>query len=251
MARGGYVKLFRSIEGWEWYSDGNTFRVFLHLLLNANHSAARWQGIALNPGQKITSIEKIAEELKLSRQNVRTALNHLKSTNEITVQSTNKYILVTVANWAFYQCEDYESTSKLTDCLTFDQPTANQQLTTNKKNKKNKNEKNINGVDFESFWEAYPKRTEKQAASKCWEARIKEGYAPEDMIAAANAYAVDCRNKDPQFIKMARTFLGPNKPFVDYMAAVTPPASDDLPDFATEPSTYLVEFISNRSKQNG
>jgi hypothetical protein len=86
VARGGYVKLFRSIEDWEWYNDGNTFRVFLHILLNANHSAARWQGIALNPGQKITSIEKIAEELKLSRQNVRTALNHLKSTNEITIQ---------------------------------------------------------------------------------------------------------------------------------------------------------------------
>jgi hypothetical protein len=150
-----------------------------------------------------------------------------------------------------YQCDDNESTIKLTDNLTFSQPSANHQLTINKNEKNKKNEKNINSVDFDSFWEAYPKRTEKQAAFKCWTARLKEGYKPEDLIAAASAYAVDCKNKDPQYIKMARTFLGTNMPFADYLASAAPPVSDDIPDYATEPSPYLVDFMNSRSKQNG
>lgn len=33
----GWISLYRKILNWEWYSDANTFRLFIHLLLQANH----------------------------------------------------------------------------------------------------------------------------------------------------------------------------------------------------------------------
>ena len=38
----GWIKIHRQILEWEWYSDTNTFRVFLHLLLKANHKEKKY-----------------------------------------------------------------------------------------------------------------------------------------------------------------------------------------------------------------
>lgn len=149
MASGGYIQLWRSMVEWEWYKNSNTKAVFIHLLLKANHADARWQGTDIKAGQLVTSSDGLAKELGLTRQNVRTALVHLKSTNEITIQSTNKFMLITLENWASYQIGKQESTSKSTSEPTNDQPATNQQLTTNNKNKKKEKKKNINNAVFE------------------------------------------------------------------------------------------------------
>ena len=69
-------------------------------------------------------------------------MNHLKSTNEITIKSTNRFSIVTIVNWEKYQINKKQSTNKLTNNLTNNQPTTNQQLTTEKEYK-NKELKNI------------------------------------------------------------------------------------------------------------
>lgn len=152
MASGGYIKIWRSLLDWEWYKNTNTKCVFIHLLLKANHADARWQGTDIKAGQLVTSSDGLAKELGLTRQNVRTALVHLKSTNEITIKSTNKFMLITLENWAYYQGQIEESTSKPTTNPTNDQPATNQQLTTNNKNKNKEKKKNINNSNavFES-----------------------------------------------------------------------------------------------------
>jgi len=73
-------------------------------------------------------------------------------------------------------------------------------------------------LDFEAFWEAYPRRKEKQAAFRCWKARLREGTQPRVMIEAARLYAEECCRKSTQedFIKLAKTFLGPSRPFLEY-----------------------------------
>lgn len=73
-------------------------------------------------------------------------------------------------------------------------------------------------ADFEKFWEVYPRRKEKQAAYRCWKARLREGIQPRVMIEAARLYAEDCCRKGTQeeYIKQAKTFLGPTKPFLEY-----------------------------------
>ncbi|RQD78316.1 MAG: hypothetical protein D5R97_00555 [Candidatus Syntrophonatronum acetioxidans] len=79
--------------------------------------------------------------------------------------------------------------------------------------------------DFEKFWQAYPpgRRMEKRAAYKAWQARLregqKEGLVPEDLVRAAARYAreMKSRNKEPQYIKLPKTFLGSHRPFEDYL----------------------------------
>lgn len=138
----GFVKLYRSLLDWEWYQDANTMRVFMHCLLKANYKDKRWQGIVIPKGSFVSSRGKLAQELHLSEQNVRTALNHLKSTGEITIKSTKKYTIYTVNNWDYFQ-EDNQLPNQP---LTNNQPTANQQLTTTKEIKKER-KKEVNKID--------------------------------------------------------------------------------------------------------
>ena len=130
-----WVKLFRKFKEWGWYSDINVSRLFLHLLLSVNYEDKDWKGVVVKRGQVIVGVEDLGEQTGLSRQQTRTALNKLKSTNEITTKSTNKYTVVTLVNWEVYQSESTKLTSKSTSKLTNHQPTTNQQLTTPKEYK--------------------------------------------------------------------------------------------------------------------
>ncbi|MCK3686163.1 hypothetical protein [Maribellus sp. YY47] len=90
---------------WEWYTEPNTFRVFTHLLLQANFEPQKWKGIDLLPGQLIIGRKQLADELKLSERQIRTSLNRLKSTNELTIKTTNRFSIVTICKWSQYQGE--------------------------------------------------------------------------------------------------------------------------------------------------
>lgn len=152
---------------WEWYQDTNTFRVFFHLLLKANWQDKRWRGIEVKRGQVITGRKSISEETGLSEQSVRTVINRLKSTNEITTQSTKLYSLITLVNYDKYQAYDDQSTNKPTGDPTNGQPTINQQLTTTKEVKKErKKENNIINQNFQNFWNKYPRKIGKPKAIK-------------------------------------------------------------------------------------
>ena len=85
-----YIKLFHKILNWGWYGDTNTFRVFMHILLKANYKDTEYKGYKLHPGDCVFGRKAWAEELGLSERQVRTAIEHLKSTNEVTTKTTNK-----------------------------------------------------------------------------------------------------------------------------------------------------------------
>ena len=107
---GGYIKLYRKMVEWKWFKDSFTVHVFLYLLLSANWKDVEVCDLVVKRGQILTSQSKIAETLGISRQNVRTALNHLKSTNELTIELTNgltnKAMLITVENYEKYQADN-------------------------------------------------------------------------------------------------------------------------------------------------
>lgn len=139
----GFIKLYRSMMDWEWYQNANVMRVFLHLLLDANHKTKRWQGKEILPGQTVTSYQGISKKTGISVQSVRTSIHKLKSTGELTSKSTNRFTLITIVNWSLYQSQEETLTNKPTSKLTNNQQTTNKQLTTNKNDKKDK--KNIYG----------------------------------------------------------------------------------------------------------
>ena len=100
-----YVKLFRKMTEWEWYTDVNTKVLFLHCLIKANWKAGSWHGYKYERGQFITSIPTLAHETGLTERQVRTALNHLKATGEVTDWHDNRIRMITVVSYDKYQGE--------------------------------------------------------------------------------------------------------------------------------------------------
>lgn len=98
-----FIKLNRKILKWEWYSDPCTRDVFIHCLLKANWKSGKWKGYSYQRGQFITSLPSLANELGLSVKNVRTALDHLKSTGELADWHDSKIRMITVINYDKYQ----------------------------------------------------------------------------------------------------------------------------------------------------
>ena len=153
----------------------------------------------------------MAEALRMSRQSVRTALQHLISTNEITTKPTKAGTLITVVNWDNYQ--DVESADNRTvnqrsnrqltryqpdsnQILTTYQPDSNQISTTNKNDKNDKNNiytpltpqegegASVQEERFEQVWKEYPKKVAKQYARKAWNRIKPDGELFEKMLKA-------------------------------------------------------------------
>lgn len=81
------------------------------------------------------------------------------------------------------------------------------------------NKRNNYCPEFEEFWSIYPRKEEKSAAYKQYHARLREGYSENELLEAAKRYAEECKkdNREKKYIKLPKTFLGVNTPFVDYI----------------------------------
>ena len=153
-----FVKIFKRITKWGWYGDTNTFRVFMHILLNANYKPTEYKGMTIGAGECVFGRKKWAKELGLSEQNIRTALSHLQSTNEITITSTNRFSVIHIEKWEFWQGNNGLPTNNVTKELNQSQPTTNQQLTTSKEIKNIRNKEIINDKGSDFSWEKLSKR---------------------------------------------------------------------------------------------
>lgn len=83
--------------------------------------------------------------------------------------------------------------------------------------------------EFERCWAEYPKRAggnSKRDACKAWEARVKAGADPDDILAGVQRYAAFCRitgKTGTEFVKQGATFFGPSEHYLDDW---TPPPPD-------------------------
>lgn len=83
--------------------------------------------------------------------------------------------------------------------------------------------------EFETAWQAYPKRAggnSKSAAFKAWKARLKDGVKPEDMLAGVKRYAAYARatgSVGTQYVKQAASFFGPDRHFEESWQAPSAP----------------------------
>lgn len=140
----GYIKLYRKLTKWGWYKDSVVKSLFLHCLLMASFKDFDWMGRNLKAGQFITSRKHLAEDLGFSEMQIRTALKKLESTKEITIETTNRFTIITVMNWGNYQSEDEFDNQDFNQQITNKQPTDNQQITNKQPHRNNvKNVKNV------------------------------------------------------------------------------------------------------------
>lgn len=137
-----YIKLNRKIVEWEWYSDINTCRLFIHMLLKANWKEGKFQGTTVPRGSFVSSIGKLSEETCLTIREVRTAISHLKMTGEVTSKTTNKYTVFTVNNYDSYQSTDKQDDNQPTsERQSNDKPTTT--IEEYKEGKKERSKENI------------------------------------------------------------------------------------------------------------
>lgn len=212
----GWVKLHRNILDWEWYSDHNTSRVFIHLLLTANIEPKRWHGVEVGIGQRVFGIYELAREVGITPQSLRTSLTKLKSTSEVTIKSTNRFSLLSIVKWAEYQGL---VTSKSTSHATNNQQTTNKQLTTTKevKNIRIKEDKNIYIEIISHFNQTFGKQTKSYAT---WQGNCDfhlKSYTLEDIkTAITNCKKYGWWAEDPSLELFFRTKNKAGQP-VDYI----------------------------------
>lgn len=92
-------------------------------------------------------------------------------------------------------------------------------------------------ADFETFWKAYPRHDEKGNANKKYQARIKDGFSPAELLKAAENYAEQCRRNHTEqtYVKQAKTFLSDSTPFVDYL----PKGEEQIPRRRANENPFL------------
>lgn len=132
-----WIKLDKKILDWEWFTDGNTLKVWIYLLVSAQQfEDTNYKGIELRTGQLITGRKQIMRETGLSEREVRTCLNRLKTTGEITIESTNQYSLITIVKYGIYQTgcteSDQQNVQQIAQQKTSQRPASDQPKTTSK-----------------------------------------------------------------------------------------------------------------------
>ena len=140
MITNGFICLYRQITQWEWYQNPNTFRLFIHILLMANYTDGRFEGKEISRGQLVTSLPSLSKQTNLSVRQVRTALDHLILTGELTSKAYSKYRIITVVKYNEYQFVDRQNDSQ----LTANRQASDSQVTGNRQQYK-KNNKGIMG----------------------------------------------------------------------------------------------------------
>ena len=200
-----FIKVYRKLLDWEWYTDVNTKTLFLHCLLRANWKAGEWHGIHFDEGEFITSLPKISKETGLSIRQARTALSRLETTGELSSKTTgkvtdratgkttdknlNKCRIITVNNWNSYQGIDRQSDRQndrqddsQNDRQRVNQTTGKRQATCQSNDSRYKNIKNIRTKEKEkeNIKEKESRAGEPEDDSNWWEEYLKANGEEEE-----------------------------------------------------------------------
>ena len=97
-----WIKIYRKIVDWEYYTDSHMVHLFIHLICKANVNDVIWQGIAIKRGQLITGRSSLSNETGISPQSIRTCLSKLKKSGYIEIETTHHFTLVTINDYENY-----------------------------------------------------------------------------------------------------------------------------------------------------
>jgi hypothetical protein len=130
----GWIKLHRDIEDHWIFKDSEVFKRWIRLLMMANFEESKilvgGNVVTIGKGQMIFSQENIAEKWKISRQTLRTFLNHLEKDGMILrdfAQKTNhKITILTICNYSKYQDLPTTNQPLINHRATTEQPQSNQ-----------------------------------------------------------------------------------------------------------------------------
>ena len=100
----GFIKLDRRILDWEHFKDHKTFKLFITLLLLANHEDGITEdGAVIKRGQVMTSLNSLSKITGLTHKEVRARLWAMERSKELANLSSPKNRIITVLNYSKYQ----------------------------------------------------------------------------------------------------------------------------------------------------
>ena len=138
----GYVKLWRRSIDNGWLQNHLLWAFWCWCLLKASHKQKEitvgFQRVMLEPGQFVFGRNNAAKELRASPQNIRTCVQTLIKSQNLTIKSTNKFSIISIINWDSYQQDENKINQQTNKPLTSNQPTTNHKQTHKHKSTKEK-----------------------------------------------------------------------------------------------------------------
>lgn len=132
----GWIKLYRKLLNSPIFENEKALKIWIWCMLKATHTEKNQlvgqQIVSLQEGQFIFGREKASEELKMTESTVYKYIKLLEKLEMISINSNNKFSVVSIENWDRYQDEKQQKNNKVT--------TKEQQSNTNK------NVKNVNNI---------------------------------------------------------------------------------------------------------
>ena len=98
-----WIKLPRKFTQWRWYKDTNTVKLYIHLLLSANIRDVEYRNRIIKRGELITTLKSLSINNGMSVKNIRTCLNKLEETGEISCMPSSTGTLVILLDFNNFQ----------------------------------------------------------------------------------------------------------------------------------------------------
>ena len=113
-----WIKLYRNLLYSPIFENEKGLKIWIWCLLKASHENRNQlvgqQIVALKKGQFVFGRKKAAEELKMTESIIYKYIKLLEKLEMISMESNNKFSVVTVAKWEDYQIENLKSNNKVT-----------------------------------------------------------------------------------------------------------------------------------------
>lgn len=148
MENTSYIKLFRKLLNSPIFENEKALKIWIWCLLKATYKEriqlVGQTEVKLKKGQFVFGRKKASEELQMTESTIYKYIKLLEKLQMISVNSNNKFSVVTVEKWEDYQVEELKDNNKRT--------TKEQQSNTNK---------NVNNIYYILF-NKYKKQIEEQ-----------------------------------------------------------------------------------------
>lgn len=121
MSEESFIATYRSMIKWAWYKDITVHCLYNHLLRIVCMEATHIRGIDIPIGGILTSLTDLAQETGLTRMQVRTALEKLETSQDITItKCTSIGSLITLSKWFLFSQPLASITQDVTQKITQD-----------------------------------------------------------------------------------------------------------------------------------
>lgn len=151
MKNGNWLKLHRSILSSDVFDNPKILKVWIWCLCKASHKKHKvsvgLQTVELDAGQFVFGRKVASQELHIPESSLMRYMRRLESVGNLNIKTNNKFSLITIENWRFYQGDTSESGQENEQQMDIKWTSNEHQMDTYKNGKKGKKGKNDYSYD--------------------------------------------------------------------------------------------------------